>query len=344
MWQLRNLTPFAARAMLERDKTGREVWAATVKGTFDLPRAPGAVPSLAEDQPDVLLAPLTEGADNEILRAEGEIAPFLPAGEVLMRGAVRPPADDLQALPLTLSVAGRAKRAILFGRRRVAPRMLGGWRLASEEPVTETELCWTNAFGGLALAKPGRGAPDNPIGVGFDMADGGGGLSEDDLVEVPRFGPGRLDPLSEHRARVPVGFGPVPRAWPARARYAGTFDGAWEKDRAPLLPKDFDARFYHAAPEDQWQPGGWKGGEAVHLEGFLPEGDMRFDVPQSVLTFQAHIGRSRTSTRMALTRMIIDLTARQVSFLWTAFIDCNGREEVLWGGTVQLKQISRVTL
>lgn len=47
------------------------------------------------------------------------------------------------------------------------------------------------------------------------------------------------------------GFGPVARHWPARARLGGTYDAAWQRSRAPLLPADLDPVYWQAAPADQ---------------------------------------------------------------------------------------------
>ena len=56
------------------------------------------------------------------------------------------------------------------------------------------------------------------------------------------------DPHSDY---APVAFGPLGRGWPLRARFGGTYDDKWLKDDFPFLPKDFDERYYQAAPEDQ---------------------------------------------------------------------------------------------
>ena len=46
----------------------------------------------------------------------------------------------------------------------------------------------------------------------------------------------------------------------------------------PFLPKDFDERYYHAAPEDQQVPLSKKPVEVV-LSGFMPDGLRRFVLP-----------------------------------------------------------------
>ena len=44
------------------------------------------------------------------------------------------------------------------------------------------------------------------------------------------------------------GVGPVARHWQPRASYAGTYDEAWRRQRAPIGRTDFDERFFCGAP------------------------------------------------------------------------------------------------
>src|SRR5690606_3122533 len=76
----------------------------------------------------------------------------------------------------------------------------------------------------------------------------------------------------------PVAFGPLGRGWPARARFGGTYDERWMNDDFPFLPRDFDERYYQAAPEDQ-QLAHPKAALDDVLEGFTPDGARRFALP-----------------------------------------------------------------
>jgi hypothetical protein len=61
-------------------------------------------------------------------------------------------------------------------------------------------------------------------------------------------------------------------------RFGGTYDQRWLDEEFPLLPADFDPRFYNAAPEDQ-QLAAYRPGETVRLRGLTAEGDTRFQLP-----------------------------------------------------------------
>jgi hypothetical protein len=77
---------------------------------------------------------------------------------------------------------------------------------------------------------------------------------------------------------VPMALGPLGRGWPQRARYVGTYDQQWLDDVFPFLPKDFDERYYQAAPEDQQLPLP-KGPLEVLLSGFTADGPRQFMLP-----------------------------------------------------------------
>ena len=74
----------------------------------------------------------------------------------------------------------------------------------------------------------------------------------------------------------PVGFGALSRSWQPRAGYAGTYDAMWQAEQFPLLPHDFDDRYYQCAPQDQWLPR-LEAGEPVLLRNLSPEGELRLE-------------------------------------------------------------------
>ena len=55
MWEIDNLTSYAAESSWARDKSGLQLWLVAVKATFDI--APSGVLTLAQKQPPPLVAP-----------------------------------------------------------------------------------------------------------------------------------------------------------------------------------------------------------------------------------------------------------------------------------------------
>ena len=70
----------------------------------------------------------------------------------------------------------------------------------------------------------------------------------------------------------PQGFGYVGRHWTPRAALAGTYDAAWESERSPFLPDDFDERFFNGASPGLVATPHLRGGEDVKINNASSQG------------------------------------------------------------------------
>lgn len=277
MWQLDNHTPYAADNTWIRDADGAEIWIVAVKASYEL--LPGGHLRLAARQ-----LPLHHGT---VLHEDGvspifetDLGPPKPATDVWVHGhAWSQSGKPVTQLGVGFAV-GPIQRALLVHGDRVAERGLLGERPGPAQPFTRMPLTWARAFGG--------DGPDcasgNPVGCGIHVdADG---LRRLPNLEHP------LRPHTEPRQRHPaMGVGPVPRHWPGRTRYAGSYDAAWQATRAPLLPADLDPRHWQVAPPEQQAAGHLKGGEHIALHkltppGFAPDGLYHGTLPRLTLGFR----------------------------------------------------------
>lgn len=101
----------------------------------------------------------------------------------------------------------------------------------------------------------------------------------------------------------PEGFGPVPPWWRMRAQCAGTYDKVWKDTHHPLLPHDFDYRFYQVSPPGLRVPGYLAPGYRVQGLGLLPQGQMLDIVLPDVAPFAKF---SFTHGREVLARLHMD--------------------------------------
>src|SRR5262249_44792319 len=146
-------------------------------------------------------------------------------------------------------VAGLAKTVRVFGDRVWKPGVLG-LAMTDPEPFVAIPITYERAFGGADRTSDNPKKHDwerrNPVGTGFALDPQR--LIEQKLPNVedpkPLSGWGRSRPR-------PAGFGPIARHWLPRAEFAGTYGEKWQTERLPLLPEDFDERFYLCAPADQ---------------------------------------------------------------------------------------------
>ncbi len=102
--------------------------------------------------------------------------------------------------------------------------------LLSPVPFYKMPLAYENTFCGTDDSKIRNSVPasfpENPLGTGF--------------VVKKRISKGKGKPAC---------FGPIPGNWAPRVYYSGTYDETWLNEKSPLLPGDFDERFFFALPK-----------------------------------------------------------------------------------------------
>ncbi len=310
LWELHNATPFAAAAQFERDEKAAAYWCVWIKATFDV-AADGRV-TLSDAQEPLLTAPETDDAG--LLLAD--VDQFLPkaATDILMDAMSRPPEDwkRASAYPVAASVGDWHKALTV--------RPAADWRWMKGAQVREDSapaipLSYAYGFGGTITDADGNEErfEANPAGAGFAPRAG-----RKDVVPAPRlFHKGERWKGPKDRPR-PAGFGPIARHWLDRAKLAGTFDTDWMQTRAPLLPKDHDPAFRHAAPVDQRYPGHLQGGEEVRLVGVDWSGAAApaFALPRLDFTVDSHFRGRWVAHRMQIDTLHLRPTTGQFTLCW----------------------------
>lgn len=218
-----------------------------VKGTFRL--VADGVCALAETA-----RPVTgdEHWDDDVelsVRYDSDLALAKPAGELFVSGTFRSATPVREAL-CSVRVGELETRFALVGDR---VRDANG-AVSEAAPFVAMPLCWERAFGG-----PGFAA--NPIGRGM-VPDASGSVPLPNIED-----PGHLIRAAGDRP-VPPPLLPVPRTWPERTRFTGTYDARYLRERWPYYPDDFDYRYYQAArTELRLRAGYWRGDEPIEVRG-----------------------------------------------------------------------------
>ncbi|PTW39768.1 DUF2169 family type VI secretion system accessory protein [Rhodovulum kholense] len=261
-----NNTPFAAIGFEQWKPDGTRMAVVAARARFEM--RDGQI--FYSGQQELVLADEFEGDPHRtpMLRAS-DLIPFKPAADITVLGRIQAP-EPASELRAGLRVVGKAEAHL---------RACGlsdwyydqGWRRSSHEPVQDVPLDWRLASGGRMVGEPdGAVDPRNPIGAGMIHPDY---TSEKLRITAPQIYsedcPISTDPT---QASAPQGFGPVAPWWQGRQAYAGTYDKAWEEAQHPLLPKDFDYRFYQLAPEALQVEGYLHPGDHLQAYGLLPEG------------------------------------------------------------------------
>jgi len=289
MWQLQNRTPFAAERAFVRDKNGAETWVVAVKATFTI--YPDGSTTLAEQQAAVCMAPQYRGDPlKSSLLYDSDLVHTKPGTDILLHGhAYAPSGKPVLWVQVEMQVGNLVKRLQVFG-NRYWEKGLFGLKMTSPEPFTKLPIIYELAFGGVdEFASTQRVLEErNPVGLGFAIK--AEHLIEQRVANIED--PTHLITSWKQRPQ-PMGFGPLARHWLPRRQFAGTYDVQWEKTRQPLLPEDFDERFYLCAPPDQQVTGYLRGGEPVVLYNLSPNSSVsRFQLPsQSPPRFKTWLGK-----------------------------------------------------
>ena len=322
MWVLNNDTPFAAERTLLCDKNGADVWIVAVKGTFII--NPDSSIAIADEQAEVFLEPKYIGKPGESsLLYDSDLILNKPTTDVILQGHAHSE-DWVTQIDVTMRIANFSKTLRIFG-NRYWDKGVFGLKVSEIEPFKKMPLVYEKAFGGIDQLsdnpKKHDWEPRNPVGTGF-------AVEAEHLIyqQLPNIeDPKKLISSWKHRPQ-PKGFGPVRSDWSPRVKFAGTYDEQWEKERFPLLPEDFNDRFYQCAPEDQQTPKYLMGGETVELHNLSPNGLIRFNLPQVTLNFNTKLAGQMTAHQGNLHTVILEPDVPRVIMVWHTQLPCHGKK------------------
>lgn len=315
MWQLHNTTRFAASMASFPNEDAVDTLYMIVKATFNM----GKEITLADVQAPVVNADIywTEPLKSSVKYAT-DIHTGKPATDIVMLGhACAMDQKEVRELDVGLSVGEVNKSVRVFGDRQ--------WKdgLITRPAVFKTmPMVYEKAYGGVHIVDGQVDSAEarNPVGRGH-----AGNRTVEDMNGVPL--PNLEDPRQLIRSHtdqpVPACFGFSAPSWLPRASFAGTYDEAWKKSRAPYLPLDFDKRFLNMAHPDLIYPGFLQGSEPVRIIGMHPRGMMEFDVPHVPLIMRIKVGDKEAQPAFNLETLILEPNQMRFSMVWRAALPCD---------------------
>jgi hypothetical protein len=111
--------------------------------------------------------------------------------------------------------------------------------------------------------------------------------------------------------------------WEPRVKLAGTYDEHWQKEQFPLLPKDFDVRYFQAAHPDLICRPHLQGNELVRIVGATPEGMIEFKLPSIAIGVAIHPSRGNPERQLALLdTVILRPDEHKLNLIWRSTILC----------------------
>jgi hypothetical protein len=322
MFEIANETPFEVALVPGADKEGRDHAVVILKGTFDLEGDGDDLP-LAEEQAPVLFADEFYGEPGESsVKYESDICLRKGGTDVVLVGNAYPRGGKAKIAEVRLQVGPLDKRVRVFG-ERAWYRKLGFWKHTEPEPFEIMPLLFEKAFGGADTTDADPEKHDyekrNPVGTGFAVA------SKKERLEGLAL-PNLEDPealITSWKDRpVPAGFGFFGRGWEPRVGHAGTYDEAWQEKRCPLLPEDFDERYFNGGAPGLVASPHLEGGERVRLAGAAPDGVVGFTLPARDFEVDIWLKGRKETSRPVLDTVVIEPDAGRLMLTWRSTVPC----------------------
>ena len=311
-----NTSTMPAGVTVVTDKHGHDWCIVVVKGTF-VTDDRGAMRLAREQRPLVYVDEHYGDPEKSAIRYESEFAPIKPATDVLVVGkAVAPRGEATARLAVRLEVQGRTKDVHVVGERRWV-RAAGGLVASDPVPFREMPLTFDRAFGGTDDSRGPTQAESerrNLAGVGFHPHRSARELDGQPLpnLEHPQH------PIAGPRDRPPpVGLGVVGRAWLPRVSHAGTYDTRWRDEVCPLLPADFDDRYFQSAPADQQLPL-FRGGELIRCVHMATDPVVQYVIPALQVPVRFRFPDRDVDELGRLDTVILEPHDRLALLLWRA--------------------------
>ncbi|WP_345769031.1 DUF2169 domain-containing protein [Citrobacter amalonaticus] len=321
MWQIKNQTPYATKGTWVRGRQGEEIWTVALKATWDI--LPDGTTRLSSVQSPVNAGSVLH-SDGTSLLYDTDLGPEKNATDIILNGCAQTPVGEkTSSVAVGLKAGNITRLARVYG-----DRIWNGQQYSMPEPFERMPLGYNKMDRGQFF--PFCSSYFNPAGIPVD--------------EQPETGVSALPNIEFQGDDKTPGFGPLPRHWPGRLQFAGTYDEKWQQEQSPLLPNDLDERYWQCAPPTLYAGGRLKGGEAVCLGNLAPPGYghnglLIFALPRIVPAFRTqfydgnvrhHQGRLHT--------VIIEPDFPRVSMVWHSALSCHHRVNQLESTTVSEKK------
>jgi hypothetical protein len=323
MMHLVNRTRFEALALPAVCHEDNHHIVIIVKGTFNV-RGPEKGATVADQQTEINLEDVYWGEPGKFsLKYEADTAISKPGTDVALIGKARSRGGPVTQLDVGLRVGTMSKVVRVFG-NRYWQKSATGWSMTAPEAFEAMPLVYEFAYGGTDPWQEPDGPPDvdqrNPVGRGYA---GSKSHKATDRIPLPNLElPDQL--ITDIRQRPqPAGFGFIARNWQPRSLLMGTYDEAWEKQRNPLLPKDFDPACYAAASAGLCSDNYLSGGEEVTITNVTANGQMNFNLPMDKVKVVSYINQQRVEHDTVLDTVIIEPHRNTVVLTWRVAIRCH---------------------
>jgi hypothetical protein len=335
--ELINHSPYTAGIAVDMNRDGADTLVLIVKATFDI--TPEGHIQLSPRQQDIEWADVYAGEPGESsVLYESDVTWGRTGTDIALIGHAYPKRLGDRQVDVGIRVGQLYKTARVFG-DRYWQTAIGMAHISKPAPFKSVPIVWERSFGGVDLtpSNPKHHGCEarNPVGCGFCAKNSQRDPEGEPLpnIEHPRY---LISKPSDHPP--PIGFGFVAKHWMPRVAFAGTYDEHWKKNRAPLLPDDYDSRFTITASEGLSAVKGLHGDEVIELTQLTPNGRLRFALPEIDIKGSYLAAVPPVDLDMRLAVVLIDTDFMRLTLLWQGNQSIHGLiDDIRWVRVVDEK-------
>lgn len=324
MLQIDNHTPFIADLVPCSDVHGRDYAVIIIKGTFNT-NALNQPITLAEEQLPLNYADeyyakpgqssIKYGSDLALNKQETDV--------ITVGNAYAPNGKKVVALDVVFVINDKSKTVRVFG-DRVWQKEVTSWKISAPNPFEIMPLVYENAYGGKSPEQNDNKPEEvdcfdqNPVGKGY-LGENGKPFTGMLLPNIEDLAELINNPYQQPK---PAGFGVISRDWQPRLSLAGTYDEAWQEQRMPLEPLDFNPLFYNCANPNFTLKSVLKAGDQFSISNVTPDGNFNFVIPNDQILVSVVMQGNETTYVAKLDTLVIEPDEKRISFTWRVAVPC----------------------
>ncbi|HWF60214.1 MAG TPA: DUF2169 domain-containing protein [Nitrospira sp.] len=311
-----NHTPFVAEATVLLDKDGQEILLLLIKATYKWVKEGVLAP--ADEQAPIHMADVFYGEPGKSsVKYASDLAVSKPGTDVALLGHAYALKGKGKQVDVSLEIGPIRKMVRVFG-DRVWEKGISGLSISSPSYFDKIPLVYERAFGGSDTTHmdPMRHGSEtrNPVGTGYRMKSS----KKIDGTRLPNLEDPKQLISSWKDCPEPAAFGFIGRDWEPRRGYAGTYDESWAKLRNPLLPQDFDDRYFLSVHPTLVIKDALKGGEWLRGVNLSSSMEFRFQLPRVVPKVVVRIKDCDLIPAPKIDTLVVEPDLSRTTIVWGA--------------------------